>query len=92
MREIFAKVVLDESDHGVPVQLRSGRQPNESKSKDSAFVTKVRKRFQERGLAFYSLELAHATELAAKVANLACDLYMDDFLDRVIIESVDSNQ
>jgi hypothetical protein len=92
MREIFAKVVLDESDHGVPEQLRSGRQTNESKSKDSAFVTKVRKRFQERGLAFYSLELAHATELAAKVANLACDLYMDDFLDRVILESLDSNQ
>lgn len=91
MREIFTKAVLEDHDRELPTTLQSGRQQNESKSKESSFVSKVRKYFQERGLAFYSLELAAATELAIKVANLACDLYMNDFIDQMILGSLDSS-
>eukprot|EP00980_Cylindrotheca_fusiformis_P007729 scaffold1638_cov120-Cylindrotheca_fusiformis.AAC.12 len=92
MREVFTTTVLKDIEPGLPSELHSGVQQNAvSKSKKSAFVSNTRKQFQQRGLAFYSLELAQTAELAARVANLACDLYMDDFLDRMILDCLNSS-
>ena len=55
---------------------------------DSIFVSKSRRNFQQRGLAFYASQLAAATELATKVANLAWELYGDEFLDAMILEAL----
>ncbi|CAJ1898934.1 unnamed protein product [Cylindrotheca closterium] len=88
MRDIVSNLVIHEFEKDIPKQLQTGIGSVESKSKESVLVMKGKKVFQERGLAFYAVELALATELAAKVANLACDLYMAEILDRLILDSL----
>jgi len=87
MRDIVSHMVIHEFE--IPKTLQTGNvESSLSKPKDSFLVTKAKKVFQERGLAFYAVELALATELASKVANLACDLYMEEILDPLILGSL----
>ena len=88
MRDIVSIMVIHGFEKDIPKRLQTGVGSVESKSKESVLVTKAKKVFQERGLAFYAVELALATELAAKVANLACDLYMEEILDPLIVDSI----
>lgn len=96
MKDIFALMVTEDSllagNAGAPGQLKSGIQSKTEASsnsmEDSIFVSKSRRNFQQRGLAFYASQLAAATELATKVANLAWELYGDEFLDAMILEAL----
>lgn len=84
------------SGGNIPTTMKSGLLSTSSMSTDrsndkqpSSFVSRARSKFQERGMAFFALDLAHAAELAYKVANLAYDLYATDFLDTMILDALD---
>jgi hypothetical protein len=92
-RKLFVELAVDDDDSNAPLPaLRSGRQPTDSKKEDSPYSSKARLRFRERGLGFYASELAHASELATKVANLAYALYAEEFLDQMILEALDIDE
>ena len=89
MRQLFVELSIDSTETPLPV-LRTGQRTASGLSNEqelSPFVAKARTRFKERGLAFYALELAEATELATKVAVLAYALYAQEFLDQMILDA-----
>jgi hypothetical protein len=88
MKSIFGELVLSENS-SVPRQLTSGHSASHTKQ-ESAFVTRARTQFQLRGLAFYCGPLAHAVELATKIANLSWDVYSQEFLDKMIENSIET--
>lgn len=89
MKELFVTVASSEV-LSFPVKARAGLQALPIHTKESPFLQRARQKFQDRGLGFYSLDLAHGAQLATKVADLAWTLYADEFLEKIILDACQS--
>jgi hypothetical protein len=89
MKELFVAIASSEELH-FPVNARAGLQALPTHTKEAPFLRRARQKFQDRGLGFYSLDLAHGAQLATKVADLAWTLYADEFLDKIILDACQS--
>jgi hypothetical protein len=89
IKELFVAVTSSEV-LSFPVKARAGIQALPTHTKESPFLQRARQKFQDRGLGFYSLDLAHGAQLAFFVADLAWTLYADEFLDKIILDACQS--
>jgi T-complex protein 11 len=83
-------VTVSEMHTGVLSRLESS---NNSADQRSGMASPVlEKLFCQRGLAFFSSELAIVSKLAGRVVNLAIDLYWDEFLDKLVLDACASGK
>ncbi len=91
MKQVFvrlATLVNINEIPGGPIAMQTGQSAllKTGTQLDSPFVHFARQEFCQTGLAFYSHDLAHAVEYAIRIADLAYQLYADEFLDQMILD------
>jgi hypothetical protein len=90
MQRLFCELGVDGMEDAPIEAMRTGLGGSHASPQESPFVAKARRKFAERGLAFYASDLAEASELATKVSKLAYLLYGEQFLDQMILNLLGS--
>lgn len=88
MKEVFS-ALMTWSPSSANVEMRSGHNdsPRASDAAGKAFLATAKSALCQRGLSFYSSDLANVSYLAKKVADLAWKVYGDALLDEMIIDA-----